>query len=125
VPSPNDNISFVDHSLDRDGVITNWTWEFSPGVFRYGQQVTHVFPNPGTYTVYLTVTDNMGDQDTVSQSLKLSSDTGDTPGFEVIILLLSLTLAMIYLKGRKPFSSSFGKVTDDGKKYQYTKQKKR
>lgn len=53
-------------SLDSDGMITGWQWDFGDGTQGTGEHVTHIFSSPGTYTVRLTVTDDDGEPDTES-----------------------------------------------------------
>lgn len=101
-PQPNESILFMDSSLDPDGIITNWTWHFTPNGFRYGEHVVYVFPQPGTYTVTLTVTDNTGDQDTETRTLMLSTPDGKIPGFELLVLMLSLTSMFFVIKKKRP-----------------------
>jgi len=45
-------VSFVDQSI---GNITNWVWDFGDGNLGVGQNPTHVYTNPGTYDVNLSV----------------------------------------------------------------------
>lgn len=54
-------------SADPDGNIASWAWNFGDGTTGTGQQATHTYAAPGTYTVTLTVTDDEGAtaQDTV------------------------------------------------------------
>ncbi|MEV0951854.1 PKD domain-containing protein [Promicromonospora sp. NPDC050249] len=54
-------------SDDPDGNLVSWAWNFGDGTTGTGQQVTHTYAAPGTYTVTLTVTDDEGAtaQDTV------------------------------------------------------------
>jgi PKD repeat protein len=98
-PRPNESILFVDSSLDLDGSIINWTWQFTPGGIRYGKQVHYVFPHSGTYTVTLTVMDTTGDKDTAIRTLSLSTTKGETPGFTITVLVVSLAGAIfLYTK---------------------------
>ncbi len=53
-------------SSDEDGIITEYHWDFGDGYEGDGPTPVHVFANPGTYTVVLTVTD---DSKTSTQSV--------------------------------------------------------
>lgn len=59
-------IRFVDHSVDKDGIITQRVWKFGDGENATGPSPEHVFKRPGLYTVSLTVTDNEGGSDTAT-----------------------------------------------------------
>lgn len=50
-------------SVDSDGVIITYTWDFGDGVSGFGMMVSHTYTSSGTYTVTLTVTDNEGAAD--------------------------------------------------------------
>jgi PKD repeat protein len=47
-------------SQDPDGTINSYSWNFGDGATATGVSVSHAYPNAGTYTVRLTVTDNSG-----------------------------------------------------------------
>ena len=42
-------------SSDPDGTIDSYTWDFGDGATATGVQAAHTYPNPGEYTVTLTV----------------------------------------------------------------------
>ena len=52
---------FTDTSTDFDGSVVGWSWDFgdSSGTSS-AQNPMYTYPGPGTYTVTLTVTDDMG-----------------------------------------------------------------
>ncbi|MBN1455771.1 MAG: PKD domain-containing protein, partial [Methanomicrobia archaeon] len=55
------NITFYGtSSVDPDGVIANYTWDFDDGNVSYGNITEHHYAETGTYTVTLTVTDDDG-----------------------------------------------------------------
>lgn len=57
-------INFTDASVDPDGSIASWDWDFGDGSPHSAlQNPTHVYATPGTRTVTLTVTDNLGATD--------------------------------------------------------------
>jgi PKD repeat protein len=51
-------------STDPDGTITAWLWEFGDGETSTEESPTHRYLSASRYTVTLTVTDNMGANDT-------------------------------------------------------------
>ena len=53
-PTIEDIIQFIDLSIDNDGVIVYWTWEFGDGTISHYQNPTHQYTD-GTYTLNLTV----------------------------------------------------------------------
>lgn len=52
-------------SLDPNGTVTDYTWDFGDGTSGTGAAVTHTYVQDGLYTVRLTVTDNDGLTDTL------------------------------------------------------------
>jgi len=53
-------IEFIDDSIDPDGRIVAWTWNFGDGAVSHEQHPTHAYSDAGDYTVTLTVTDDDG-----------------------------------------------------------------
>lgn len=53
-------VSFTDLSVNGDGPITAWLWDFGDGFTSTQKNPTHTFSNPGTYSVSLSVTDVNG-----------------------------------------------------------------
>ena len=68
-PSPTDadTVTFTDQSVDPVGKIVSWAWNFGDGESADVQTPTHQFPDEGTYTVTLTVTDACGVHATASK----------------------------------------------------------
>jgi len=59
--APQQVLSFsAAESLDPDGEIISYAWEFGDGSTASGQTATHAFAAPGLYTVRLTVRDDSG-----------------------------------------------------------------
>ena len=61
-------------STDPDGIITSWQWDFGDGIRTTGKMVTHVYSSTGTYTVTLTVSDNLGLTDTTTRTITVSEN---------------------------------------------------
>ncbi len=53
-------VYFHDNSIDLDGNITQWIWDFGDGSIGYGKNATHEYADNGIYTINLTVIDNDG-----------------------------------------------------------------
>jgi PKD repeat protein len=47
-------------SLDPDGSVSTWSWDFGDGSIATGHSVTHAYQHEGTYVVTLTIADNEG-----------------------------------------------------------------
>ncbi|MCE1189774.1 MAG: PKD domain-containing protein, partial [Ignavibacteria bacterium] len=45
-------------SIDPDGTIKNYSWDFGDGITAQGMDVKHIYEKPATYTVSLKTTDN-------------------------------------------------------------------
>ena len=54
------NISFTGAGVDYDGIVNSYQWDFGEENTSIMQNKTYAFPNIGTYSVTLTVTDNDG-----------------------------------------------------------------
>jgi len=66
-------IEFTDLSIDSDGSVVSWYWEFGDGSISYQQNPTHQYADDGTYQVNLTVTDNDGATDSISKNIDVSN----------------------------------------------------
>ena len=70
----NSACSFTDGSTDSDGTITSWSWNFGDGTAADGNQnPTHTFAAAGPYQVALTVTDDDGATNSITQSVTVNS----------------------------------------------------
>ncbi|GAI46485.1 unnamed protein product, partial [marine sediment metagenome] len=68
-PTIRDTVHFYDTSVDPDGTIVSWYWNFGDGYTSTIKDPTHDYPDKGSYTVTLTVTDNDGNSDSITKIL--------------------------------------------------------
>lgn len=60
-------------SVDPNGTVVSYAWEFGDGATASGISVTHTFTQDGTYTVRLTTTDNDGLVDTATFTVTVNN----------------------------------------------------
>ncbi|MEO1594438.1 MAG: PKD domain-containing protein [Pseudomonadota bacterium] len=70
---------FTDGSTDSDGTIVAWSWSFGDGALSTEQNPTHVYASAGSFDVTLTVTDDGGDSDSITQSVTVTEPPNDPP----------------------------------------------
>ena len=63
---------FTDTSIDSDGTISAWSWNFGDGGSSTLQNPTHTYAAGGSYTVTLTVTDDDGASDVATDSVTVT-----------------------------------------------------
>ena len=68
-------------SSDNVGIVS-YEWDFDDGDAAAGRTPSHVYPNPGEYTVELTVTDAAGNTDTDTLTVTVEENTLPTASFE-------------------------------------------
>jgi len=89
--------------VDPDGVIMSYQWDFGDGTQGTGKTPVHVYRSPGRYTVTLTVTDNSGLTNSVSQFVVVSEQApGATtevvafsPSYLTILILACIIGALL------------------------------
>ena len=62
-------------SEDADGTIVSYSWSFGDGAADTGETVSHIYTDPGTYMLVLTVTDNAGGIGTASEWIIVTGQT--------------------------------------------------
>ena len=70
-PSTKDILQFIDYSIDDDGFITSWEWNFGDGTNSTIQNPTHKYLNNGYYTIFLNITDNLGGIKGISKNINI------------------------------------------------------
>jgi PKD repeat protein len=66
-------VTFIDQSTDNDGTIVSWSWDFGDGQTSTNQNPSHWFQGVGTYTITLTVTDDLGAKTSQSKTVTLET----------------------------------------------------
>ena len=111
-PTINETIQFTDLTIDSDGTIVSWNWDFGDNHESFLQDPQHKYNSSGTYSVSLIVTDNDGAPDSFSKTITIkdestenntngsaaTDETGRIPGFEVFIIICSILVIILYLK---------------------------
>lgn len=90
VPVAGEPVDFTDRSVDPDGVIESFTWDFGDGATGSGASPSHTYSEAGTYTVRLTVTDDAGATAETSASVTVE-DGGGGGGESVVELITDFT----------------------------------
>ncbi len=73
-------VDFTDTSVDPDGFIVSWDWNFGDGTGSTQQHPSHTFDTANTYHVTLIVTDDDGATDGVVQFIAVQPGPGGTFG---------------------------------------------
>ena len=73
-------VDFTDTSVDPDGFIVSWEWNFGDGTSSTQQNPTHTYDTADTYIVSLTVTDNDGGTGSVGHLVVVQPGPGGTYG---------------------------------------------
>ncbi|MDH7507619.1 MAG: PKD domain-containing protein, partial [Candidatus Thermoplasmatota archaeon] len=68
-----DTVQFNDTSIDNDGAIVSWYWNFGDGSNSTSQNTSHKYAYKGTYIVNLTVTDDDGATNSKSRSILVNN----------------------------------------------------
>ena len=72
--------TFADNSSDPDGQVTAYTWNFGDGAAASSRNSSHLYGSAGSYVVELTVTDNRGATDKLSQQVTVTAAPAATIG---------------------------------------------
>lgn len=95
-PLAGQTVVFTDASTDSDGTVVSWSWTFGDGSASTTKNPAYPYSSAGTYTVRLTVTDNLGATNFVEHSVTVSAPANNPPvlnpiGNQVVNELSQLT----------------------------------
>ena len=79
--TPAGPIAFSDSSFSTNGTINSWFWDFGDGNTSTQQNPTHVYSNPGTYNVCLTIGTTNGCQSTICNIVTVGGGGGCQAAF--------------------------------------------
>lgn len=100
------DVVFADTSIDLDGTVNAWSWDFGDEATSGEQNPIHAYAAAGAYIVMLTVTDNEGAIGSFSQSVTVSdSGSGDA-------ILLDLISSVSWVNSQKWAATVTATVTD-------------
>ena len=71
--------TFTDASVDSDGTVTTWSWEFGDGGVSAVADPTHDYAAAGSYPVTLTVADDDGETDSVTRIVTVEAPPAPGP----------------------------------------------
>jgi parallel beta-helix repeat protein len=108
LPKINDTIRFSDASIDTDGTLVSWRWDFGDEATSSVRNPVHNYSVGGTYKVSLSVVDNDGVSDTATEYLTIyistspGEDLQKSPLFDYLIFtFLGIAIVVIILVIRK------------------------
>src|SRR5665647_3792886 len=70
---------FAEGSMDSDGTIVSYAWDFDDGSSANTPTASHTYTTAGVYTVKLTVTDNSGGVGTAQRTVTVSAPPANIP----------------------------------------------
>ncbi len=79
-------------SSDSDGTIASYSWQFGDGSTGSGVTAAHTYAASGTYSVILTVTDNVGATATTTRSVTVAANQAPTASFTSTVSALTATV---------------------------------
>jgi parallel beta-helix repeat protein len=86
---------------DPDGEIVNFSWNFGDGNIAYGDKVSNSYENQGQYEITLIITDDKGAKTMYLHEITINPASDDTPGFEIIFVLIGLSIFLFWKKRKK------------------------
>jgi PKD repeat protein len=79
-------------SLDSDGIVVEYIWDFGDGIKDSGLYESHFYSTDGTYNVTLTVIDNEGESDVDSIEISVTPHQNDSPNAALNVNAMSVEI---------------------------------
>lgn len=79
-------------SLDSDGIVVEYIWDFGDGIKDSGLYESHFYSTDGTYNVTLTVIDNEGESDVDSIEITVTLHQNDSPNAAINVNTMSVEI---------------------------------
>ncbi|MEE8355504.1 MAG: PKD domain-containing protein, partial [Candidatus Bathyarchaeia archaeon] len=95
-----DEIRFTDASTDPEDHQLRYSWDFGDGSTSDASNPRHSYDEAGTYTVVLTLSDDEGETDTASATVKVEGEpagNGGIPGFPIASVAIGAVLGALLL----------------------------
>jgi parallel beta-helix repeat protein len=110
-PTTDDTMQFTDLSIDTDGTIVLYFWNFSDGTNSTDKNPKHTYGKSGAYMTTLKVTDDDGATDIFSKAILVEESNKDitgtttekpkgTPGFELVFVIFAMALVLLWKRKR-------------------------
>ena len=97
-PTAGQTVSFdASQSIDIDGSIENYSWNFGDGTTGTGRTPSHTYQAAGTYEVRLTVTDNSGAAHTRTVQIAVGQATSGVSPLTSPLGLSAITAAVVLI----------------------------
>jgi len=90
-PAIQDPVYFSDRSVDTDGSVVAWVWDFGDGRGSRDASPVHRFPTEGEYTVTLSVRDSDGLEATMARPIVVSTTPEIVPVEKVWALVMGIS----------------------------------
>jgi len=82
--------------------ISQYNWVFEDGKKLTGEKPSRSFSSPGNYSIKLTVTDQTGRTDEINSYILVKPvETEESPGFEFVLLIISILLIGVISKRKR------------------------
>jgi PKD repeat protein len=100
---PGEELYFNSNVNDAEGDAVAYEWEFGDGGTSTKESPSHVFQDPGTYTVTLTITDTRGGStvETMNVEIAKPKEAEDSPGPGAALVMAALASVLVVEVARR------------------------